>query len=560
VEGEIAGGLAERGDACDPNPCAAARASAHADGSRVYTEGLTGVGLGANPFGLTRGIGTGVTGFRWCPCETDDAADSASWRAECAEHFGCVVDSAEYADPASSWRKPTLSFTTHTPNAAGEITLRFTNAAAMPGARTDGFSGAWNMVADATAAGVLSTIDLFGLRTDWTQAVFWSSVRAWAPVAPESITWCTASTSSGCTPIPSDGTSHYWSGLFRRQTGTSDGTFVADLMHVPDLRDFFDFEMCPECSAAFPEMFISIDDACGSPPCDVIGRLPDAFPQKGPYDVPLSIEPAQLAIDLTKKGFEWVPAGQANDSLPIEAARAIALERTEEGLWLRQIVRSPASGVQYGTLPSTFANAPLDDVDRYVGAVPVLDGQRSKLYFIGGVRGGSAPNPWIHVVDLNGGERRVPLNRAWAGDVVAAALDPFNPYLVAIERSQNSFRIVRINLDTGAVTVARTFGNSAKTAKHALVSMPDGRFAVASTDLYTTITRVVVFGWTPNGFMLSQHASTAHRLESAGAVSASPDGISIAGTPSGSALWRPVGLRYSAFKSGTKDADLALLF
>ncbi len=138
------------------------------------------------------------------------------------------------------------------------------------------------------------------------------------------------------------------------------------------------------------------------------------------------------------------------------------------------------------------------------------------------------------------------------------------PYLVAIERTASSYNIVRVSLATGEANVVRTYRNTGTRAYQSIVALPDGRFAFLASQVGSgrgavALTRIVIAGWSSAGFAVQRRAQTAHRLTGPGAVSASDLGISLAGTPRGSSLWRPVGIRYSAFTHGA-DSDLQPLF
>jgi hypothetical protein len=296
----------------------------------------------------------------------------------------------------------------------------------------------------------------------------------------------------------------------------------------------------------------------------VYGRFAD--PQGAPngIDLPLSsrFSPSGLFNDLTTKTWSWTRAQESNQTLAVDTVRAIATETDPNGrVWLRSIVRSPLSGIPYGTLPAVFQTAPLDQVHRYAGIRPLLDGDAARLYFIGGQRSSLMRNPWIHVVDLVTGEQRaVAVQRPWQGDVVAAALDSIAPFIVAIERTTTSYNILRISLANGAVTVTRTYTNTNQRTNQTVVVMPDGRFVFASSQISGgPLTRVVTASWGANGFGVLRRGTSSVTLTGPGAVSASLDGVTLVGTPSGSTLWRPVGVRYSSLVTAI-DADLGSLF
>lgn len=556
ADAETVLGAPVRGDACDPNPCPSGRSGVLASSSDIVSASFGGTGIGANVTGQLRGVGTATAGFRWCPCNLAGASDTPAWRNTCRLTRGCTVSSAAYAlGTGNSWRAMTNSFSTHTPNASGEISLHMGATTALPGERTDNYLGTWAMVSDATAAGALISTNIGPVLHRETSAVLWSTARGWAAGPLDGS--CTSGAPSGCTVLPADLAGHYWSGRF--VDDSSNGTFVPDRSRALWLRNLFTPDMCPTCAASFPNMFLAFGGQCTTPPCDLIGRFSD--PQGNAHDLSLTPQLAAgtLADDLLGKQYTWSAAQESNDTLDVNAVRAIATATDASGhIWLQRVIRSPLA--KMNGIPAGLGSAPLAEIDRYVGAVPLVDGSDGRVYYLGGTRSTTMGDPWIFAIDLNTGEQRqTALRRQWQGNVVAAALDPSGGYAMVLESNTFKFNIVRLNLATGEATVTATYKNRGLSASHTVAALPDGRFVFASSPTASRATAMVTTSWGTKGLVVEHKAQVSFSLLSASSLSTSLDGITIAGTPGKAEDWRPVGVRYSSFTSAV-DIDLANLF
>lgn len=565
--------LAVNGDACDPYPCPSTRgevvstAVAGGGGTTIRSaessifEGMPSVGRAwTNETLASRAHQAWVrTGFRRCECGslTAAATDTPATRSAAPCNTVCEREAVQYDLTTSNWLPPTLTFTSGlyagSPNSDDEIVIGYRGYVPIRDEALDRFSFDWDFEAD-----TMETVTAMPLGTTRysTRSLFWAyGIEEVSPPSSQPLL-CNHSPIGPSTCVSAGLDNHrsdYWSGTVTRWVGTA-------LRTVPDVEPWtlplFPEPICPECMGRLPVPVITARRCFDASNCtaDLRVRLPHV-------ELPLAAELGQaLRTEMSNMALRWVRAAQTRDTLPAGAARVVAVDPAARTVTM--VVRaSPSSGTPSsleGARPGVGGTSlAFTGASSITGSAYLLDGTRSVVTMIGGAASGSPATTLRHLDLVTRIQTTVTLVGTRPGAPLAAALHPFLPVAVVLDRPTNgAYRIFRVDLETGLSTVIRTQTHTGTFNAWRLTALPHGDFALAASRTDGASHRLVIFKIAVLGLAERSVASGTGRLVG-GDVFATDRGLTVTAR-SGSAAWAPVGYAYSAMQvatSGTLSAS-----
>jgi hypothetical protein len=546
-----------RGDACDPNPCPAARVfsvDALAGGgflrsrttSPIHGYGVVGHYPETQMPVPSTSVGNIRTGFRWCPCFV--RADTEPERRRCELESECDRDPDLYGFPfpASQWRAMSFwGFTPHNPNAANEILPPY-ETTDLPGGRdeSDRFVAIWNWPADAAASSFLFDVGASPNRHRYTEGVVWAFARAYE-TPPSGGVGCTSGSGSAlpCVPLAGDLNSHYLSGRFeQREYGPLRSPYPGT---GPFIGSYLPEDVCPECRDSFPHGIL-IHRLCAGSPCGD----PEVYLRFAEADLRITqfLGPAfhqAMAVTTNK----WI--GPVEDVRQIGASsfRYVAVNPTSNAVTFRALAVNnliDGAGPGQGGAAVSFTGG-----SSVTGAGFVFRASTGIVWMVGGMQN-SAPATAARSLNLHTlAQTTRTLTGTLPRTVLAASLHFAEDAALVLDEYQSKYRLIYVNLATGVCTKLGEYTKTNTFNAFALAATRDGRFALASSRADGATHRVVRFEATPARGIVEWHVKTGQGRLEGGVIAPTLDGISFAVRAPGASEFATVGHAYNSFSAAS---------
>ncbi len=495
---EILGEELIRGDACDPNPCPSADpVPSDAIETISSTEfALTNRRIEGRGVAIDDAQGTMRTGFRFCPCDTEENTVGA--RRQCSSTFECTQRIIEYADPYSAWKPMSIGWlaqTTYPVSYPGggtyhEIVAPYATpdtpmyCGEPPAVCSNLFDGDWDFFADGTATGALVT-ETWGARL---RAVVWSRGVSYAPADDEMIPFgCNL---SSCPPLDGELNSHYWSGEARWKRGFRRPWPAppSDFLEVAALPA----QICPLCDRALPLPYFLRECAIGSP----------CLRYAGPGD-PRAVDEAVgsrvdavLQAKMKTGSLRWIAAGEAPELLREDATRLVAYDATSR--WIHLSAVAGSTELRAYEAVQGLADAETDAQ----GAGILLSGNRHLVFALGGLVNGQPLGSLRSVSLADGASEAQPIEGPLLENVRAAALHASGRQAAVLHQvGGGPLRVVWVDLGE-AVTLTLSDDHWPQLYdQHELGSLADGGYALLAWSSWWPTYRLLVFDLGPNGLV-----------------------------------------------------------
>lgn len=425
-----------------------------------------------------------------------------------------------------------------TADAEGEVAVEYSAPPPISGYAMHSFTGTWDFISDATAAGSLATRGLvrFGPLQRYTRAVYWSRPVEYAFGGRR---FCLPGFT--CPALAGDLNSHYYSGE------------VAEPLTEPS-RDLEVFErivlapnVCPECRD-FPQPVITVPPPCLLPTCP---DPPAPFARVADGDLVLGDRISFAARQLmARTDMKWIGAQEPPQLLADDAVRAVVLDSGGRLLALLGF-----AGDRFDVLAAGPNQPPPPNEPQAAAAASFLGADRTEL--LRGNAGelitlGSAHADGTRVLRLTRLDLRTmevvdrELRGPGSGRILAAAAHAVAPRVLVIDEVERGgravARLLSIDLDAATSVVLDEVARTRSFEGHSLAALPDGTFGLAASHRGSGRHRLLVLHLAAGRVEVMRWMDGPGEL--AGPVMGGHLGITFAVRRDGASTWFPIGYEY----------------